>query len=224
MDHERAFAVGGATVGHDADVRKVARQHPRDEVARRVIRERGIVGPESRAEADALRERVTRSARGVGAEVVCAALALAAVWRIVTGVLAEPHDHWVAVADGAGGSRLTVAGAWHAWVVHGVLFWLSLRWLWRFALWYRFLWGLSHAWDRALRPQALRVELSVEPGVPALLTDAALAEEILVELIQNAAKFTPRGGTITLAAVRGGGDTVALEVRDTGNGFAPDEG
>jgi signal transduction histidine kinase len=82
------------------------------------------------------------------------------------------------------------------------------------------LWGLAERWDRALRPRALRVELDLAPDLPPVLTDAALAEEILTELIDNAAKFTPRGGTIRLVARPADTGAVALEVQDTGEGIA----
>jgi signal transduction histidine kinase len=82
-----------------------------------------------------------------------------------------------------------------------------------------FLWGLAHDWDRELRSRALRVEVDVDPEVPAVETDPDLAREVLTELVDNAAKFTQRGGTVRLAArplPRGG---VAFEVEDNGPGL-----
>jgi signal transduction histidine kinase len=84
-----------------------------------------------------------------------------------------------------------------------------------------FLWGLAHRWDKALRTSALRVELSVEPDLPSVRTDPALAEEVLAELIDNAAKFTPRGGTVRLSARAAPEGGVVLEVGDTGPGVHP---
>ncbi len=82
-----------------------------------------------------------------------------------------------------------------------------------------FLWGLAHDWDAALRQKALRVELDVADDLPAVRTDPALVEEILTELIDNAAKYTPRGGTVAISA-RGGDGAVVIEVSDTGGGVA----
>src|SRR5262245_7401894 len=86
-----------------------------------------------------------------------------------------------------------------------------------------FLWGLAHEWDRALRTRAIRVELELAPDLPDVRTDPALAEEILTELIDNAAKFTPRGGTVRLIACTAGPERLAIEVRDTGPGIRPED-
>jgi signal transduction histidine kinase len=84
-----------------------------------------------------------------------------------------------------------------------------------------FLWGLAHRWDQALRTSALRVEVQVADGLPPVRTDPTLAEEVLAELIDNAAKFTQRGGTIRLAARATAEGGVALEVGDDGPGLHP---
>ncbi len=81
-----------------------------------------------------------------------------------------------------------------------------------------FLWSLAHDWDSALRKKAQRVELEIAPDLPDVKTDAGLVEEILTELVDNAAKYTPRGGTITMSAQRAGGRLV-LEVADSGPGI-----
>lgn len=81
-----------------------------------------------------------------------------------------------------------------------------------------FLWSLSHDWDAALRKKAQRVELEISPDLPDVKTDAALVEEILTELVDNAAKYTPRGGTIAMSAAHTGGRLV-LEVADSGPGI-----
>lgn len=84
------------------------------------------------------------------------------------------------------------------------------------------LWGLVHDWDAALRQRALRVELDIAPDLPNVRTDPALVEEILTELVDNSAKFTPRGGTVSLTA-RPGERAVVIEVRDTGGGIDPQD-
>jgi signal transduction histidine kinase len=80
------------------------------------------------------------------------------------------------------------------------------------------LWTLAQSWDRDLRTRALRVELDIQEDLPSVRTDAALVSEILTEMIDNAARFTPRGGTITLSA-RTAPKGVALVVGDTGPGL-----
>lgn len=51
--------------------------------------------------------------------------------------------------------------------------------------------------------------------------DATRLAQIVGNLLGNAAKFTPAGGTVTLGLAREG-DTAVLRVRDTGVGIAPD--
>ena len=84
------------------------------------------------------------------------------------------------------------------------------------------LWGLAHDWDAALRQRALRVEVDIAADLPDVRTDPALVEEVLTELVDNAAKFAPRGGTVALA-VRAAEGSVLIEVTDTGPGFSPED-
>jgi signal transduction histidine kinase len=83
--------------------------------------------------------------------------------------------------------------------------------------------GLGRAFDRRLRDRGLRLETALPADLPPVRTDAALVHEVLSELIANAATFTPRGGTITLAGRRLPGGAVELSVTDTGPGIGGDE-
>ncbi len=67
------------------------------------------------------------------------------------------------------------------------------------------------------------ITLTMDPGdVAAMAADDAKATQILGCLLTNAAKFTPPGGTVRLAARREPG-AVAISVTDTGIGIAPDD-
>ncbi|MFN3431437.1 MAG: ATP-binding protein [Candidatus Sericytochromatia bacterium] len=74
-----------------------------------------------------------------------------------------------------------------------------------------------------LRPQldakGLELRLGFPDGLPALRLDPARIEQVLVILLDNAIKFTPDGGalTVTLAAVDG---AMRVSVQDTGPGIA----
>jgi len=57
-----------------------------------------------------------------------------------------------------------------------------------------------------------------EPRLGMVAGDARRLGQVLLNLVANAVKFT-RDGTITVSARRGTGDTVVLEVRDTGIGI-----
>jgi PAS domain S-box-containing protein len=79
--------------------------------------------------------------------------------------------------------------------------------------------------EGVIEPQARAREvtyayLPVAPNV-AVAADREKLEQVLINLLGNAVKFTPRGGHITLSAAAQGG-RVRIEVRDTGIGIKPD--
>jgi two-component system phosphate regulon sensor histidine kinase PhoR len=83
---------------------------------------------------------------------------------------------------------------------------------------------LKSAADR-MRLQAERagVELTVETATsPKVEADAARLEQVLVNLIHNAVKFTRRGGSVALSAKEENG-SVVFAVRDTGFGIPSDD-
>jgi PAS domain S-box-containing protein len=69
------------------------------------------------------------------------------------------------------------------------------------------------------RRQTLTVDLPPEPV--RLEADPTRLEQVLANLLNNAAKYTDHGGHIGLSARREGGELV-LRVKDTGVGIAPD--
>ena len=77
----------------------------------------------------------------------------------------------------------------------------------------------------AYRPRAdLRgIQLTIEFGdLPTALADAERLREVLANLLDNALKFTPDGGRITVEAAQQA-DTVQVTVRDTGRGIRPED-
>ncbi|MBK8175095.1 MAG: sensor histidine kinase KdpD [Rhodospirillales bacterium] len=67
-----------------------------------------------------------------------------------------------------------------------------------------------------------RIELDIEPDLPMLSLDAVLLDQVIVNLLDNASKYTPAGSTVTLQARRQAGGIV-LHVRDEGPGMPEDE-
>ena len=64
-----------------------------------------------------------------------------------------------------------------------------------------------------------RVELDLEPDLPMLLLDPVLLEQVLVNLLDNAAKYTPAGSAVSLQARRRDG-SIVIELRDEGSGHS----
>lgn len=69
--------------------------------------------------------------------------------------------------------------------------------------------------------QGVALVFESDRGGHIIAMDAELIERLLLNLLSNALKFTPRGGTVTVR-VRTGARHVLLTVSDTGRGIAPD--
>jgi two-component system CheB/CheR fusion protein len=65
----------------------------------------------------------------------------------------------------------------------------------------------------------LRLEARLEPGLFWTEADPARVVQVLGNLLANAEKFTPRGGTVVLSLWRDDARKVAIRVRDTGAGI-----
>jgi two-component system, OmpR family, sensor histidine kinase KdpD len=63
-----------------------------------------------------------------------------------------------------------------------------------------------------------KVEVEIAPGLPMLRCDPVLLEQVLFNLLDNAAKYTPAGSEIRISASRVGQE-VRIEVRDEGEGI-----
>jgi len=75
---------------------------------------------------------------------------------------------------------------------------------------------IYQSYEREAREHGITLRLDV-PELPNVLTDPDRVEQVLVILIDNAMRYTPQGGTITLRAENG--PRVNIMVEDTGRGI-----
>jgi signal transduction histidine kinase len=73
--------------------------------------------------------------------------------------------------------------------------------------------------DRAA-DSGVRITTEIEPNLPMLLGDERLVKQILINLLANAVKFTPRGGSVVVRAFQDPEGRLGLSVADTGIGIA----
>jgi PAS domain S-box-containing protein len=66
------------------------------------------------------------------------------------------------------------------------------------------------------------IQLEVAPNLPPLWVDADMCRRILINLLENAIKFTPNSGLITMGAELDG-DFIHFWVQDNGPGIAPED-
>jgi signal transduction histidine kinase len=77
--------------------------------------------------------------------------------------------------------------------------------------------------DSHLEQLGLRFEHEMPAAGATVLADPGKLQQILLNLLSNAAKFTPTGGTVTLACEPGPQGDVHIHVRDSGIGIPADQ-
>jgi two-component system sensor histidine kinase KdpD len=66
------------------------------------------------------------------------------------------------------------------------------------------------------------LELSIEKELPVVRVDERAVSEVVYTLVDNAAKYSPKGTTIRIAAERAGDELIEMSVEDQGAGIAAD--
>ena len=67
----------------------------------------------------------------------------------------------------------------------------------------------------------INFRVSVEPGIPVVRTDREMLRRVTLNLVANALRFTPRGGTVELRMSYADGK-LRVEVQDSGCGIEPE--
>jgi len=77
-----------------------------------------------------------------------------------------------------------------------------------------------------LQPQAeragLHTQFDLPPNLPPVLADVEQVRQVVTNLVHNAIKFTPSGGSVTISA-QTAGEHVVISVRDTGRGIPAED-
>ena len=71
--------------------------------------------------------------------------------------------------------------------------------------------------------KGLRIRLEIGEPLPPVIVDGSAVRRVLVQLLSNAIKFTPHGGTIRVQVPPPQGHELAIQVQDNGVGIAPDQ-
>jgi len=79
--------------------------------------------------------------------------------------------------------------------------------------------AVNKAVSEACRRRGVLLEIAIEEGLT-VWADAGALEQVLVNLVENAVKYGPEGGTVEISAMEQGA-VVRVEVRDEGPGIAP---
>ena len=74
----------------------------------------------------------------------------------------------------------------------------------------------------AVEQSKLTLRTEIPPGLPSVCGSPVYLRRAVVNLLNNAVKFTPEGGTVTVRAWQED-DSVVLQVADTGIGIPPDQ-
>jgi two-component system sensor histidine kinase KdpD len=80
---------------------------------------------------------------------------------------------------------------------------------------------ITTALDRAEKIASLhKITVELEQDLPVVRVDARAVSEIVYSLVDNAAKYSPAGTPILIAASRAEGDMIRMSVEDSGQGIA----
>ncbi len=85
-----------------------------------------------------------------------------------------------------------------------------------------YLQDVQHFYESRAAAEGLTLRTEIASSLPPIDADRARLGQILANLISNAIRHTPAGGSITLGAV-GSGTQVRLFVQDTGEGIEPEK-
>lgn len=82
--------------------------------------------------------------------------------------------------------------------------------------------GVVSTYQPVAQEKGVRLAYTIPEGLPPVACMSNWLKQIVINLLHNGIKFTPRGGQVWVRAKQQG-DYIQLEIRDTGVGIAPSE-
>ncbi len=83
--------------------------------------------------------------------------------------------------------------------------------------------ALQERFAPAAQDKGLVLMTETSPGLHSVLADRDRLEQVLINLLDNAIKYSGPGGTVTVSVKRGEAGRVVFEVSDTGPGIPPED-
>jgi len=83
--------------------------------------------------------------------------------------------------------------------------------------------SVLHMIQQKAREKNIEIASAIPEDLPLIRADRDRLSQILINIMDNAVKFTPEGGKVTLAASPAGGSEVVVRITDTGIGVPRDE-
>ncbi|MGQ9857501.1 MAG: sensor histidine kinase [Thermodesulfobacteriota bacterium] len=78
---------------------------------------------------------------------------------------------------------------------------------------------VTSLYEEEAKAKGLDFQVRIHEPIPDVLSEDSLVDELLTNLISNAVKYTPRGGSVVVSLSKEGRAWVKLEVTDTGIGI-----
>jgi K+-sensing histidine kinase KdpD len=82
---------------------------------------------------------------------------------------------------------------------------------------------VSSLYAQQAKDKGICFQMDLQEPVPDVLAEQAMVDELLTNLISNAIKYTPEGGTVRVSLAKEGRGWLRLEVSDTGIGIPKEE-
>ena len=81
----------------------------------------------------------------------------------------------------------------------------------------------AHLTEISAAEKQITVAFDIQPGIPKIMCDVRAINQIVINLLTNGIKFTPKGGMVTMFAQRTAQGNVELRVKDNGPGIPEKE-